>query len=141
MYLLIQPVDDHDWEVLDEQVTAIAKAVQVPFVFVAFLVKDWNQELSPWDSPAVFGGSDFGHGAAETLHFVETVLLPAVRLRYHSCYFRRILPGSFLFFMVCLADADFLGYCCSVAVGLVSPLAGLCQEAAATDTGDILELG
>lgn len=83
VYLLIQPVDDHDWEVLDEQVTAIAKAVQVPFVFVAFLVKDWNQELSPWDSPAVFGGSDFGHGAAETLHFVETVLLPAVRLRYH----------------------------------------------------------
>lgn len=80
VYLLIQPVDDHDWEVLDEQVTAIAKAVQVPFVFVAFLVKDWNQELSPWDSPAVFGGSDFGHGAAETLHFVETVLLPAVRL-------------------------------------------------------------
>lgn len=83
VYLLIQPVDDHDWEVLDEQVTAIAKAVQVPFVFVAFLVKDWNQELSPWDSPAVFGCSDFGHGAAETLHFVETVLLPAVRLRYH----------------------------------------------------------
>ena len=27
VYLLIQPVDDHDWEVLDEQVTAIAKAV------------------------------------------------------------------------------------------------------------------
>ena len=82
-YVLVQPVDDHDLEVLDEQVTAIAKAAPVPFVFVAFPVTDWNRELSPWDSPAVFGPSDFGHGAAETLHFVETVLLPAVCLRYH----------------------------------------------------------
>lgn len=70
VYLLVQPVDDHDWEVLDEQVTAIAKAVPVPFVFVAFPVTDWNRELSPWDSPAIFGPSDFGHGAAETLGFI-----------------------------------------------------------------------
>ena len=43
--------------------------------------------------------------------------------------------------MVCLADADFLGYCCRVAVNLVSPLAGLCQSAAAADPGRILEPG
>lgn len=35
-YVLVQPVDDHDLEVLDEQVTAIAKAVPVPFVFCGF---------------------------------------------------------------------------------------------------------
>ena len=82
-YVLVQPVDDHDLEVLDEQVTAIAKAVPVPFVFVAFPVTDWNRELSPWDSPAVFGPSDFGHGAVETLGFIEKVLLSAVCLRCH----------------------------------------------------------
>lgn len=82
-YVLVQPVDGHDLEVLDEQVTAIAKVVPVPFVFVAFPVTDWNRELSPWDSPAVFGPSDFGHGAVETLGFIEKVLLPAVCLRCH----------------------------------------------------------
>lgn len=83
MYILVQPVDDHDREVLDEQVRAIAGASPSPFGFVAFPVTDWNEELSPWDSPAVFGPDDFGHGAAETLHFVENELLPAVRTQFH----------------------------------------------------------
>lgn len=83
VYILVQPVDDHDREVLDEQVTAIADASPYPFVFVAFPVTDWNRELSPWDGPAVFGPDDFGHGAAETLHFVEQELLPAVRTQFH----------------------------------------------------------
>ena len=83
VYILVQPVDDHDREVLDEQVRAIAGASPSPFGFVAFPVTDWNEELSPWDSPAVFGPHDFGHGAAETLHFVENELLPAVRTQFH----------------------------------------------------------
>lgn len=83
VYILVQPVDDHDREVLDEQVRAIAGASPSPFGFVAFPVTDWNEELSPWDSPAVFGPDDFGHGAAETLHFVENELLPAVRTQFH----------------------------------------------------------
>lgn len=83
MYILVQPVDDHDREVLDEQVRDIAGASPSPFGFVAFPVTDWNEELSPWDSPAVFGPDDFGHGAAETLHFVEKELLPAVRIQFH----------------------------------------------------------
>ena len=82
-YILVQPVDDHDREVLDEQVTSIAGASPSPFVFVAFPVTDWNEELSPWDNPAVFGPDDFGHGAAGTLHFVEKELLPAVRIQFH----------------------------------------------------------
>ena len=83
VYILVQPVDDHDREVLDEQVRAIAGASPSPFGFVAFPVTDWNEELSPWDSPAVFDPDDFGHGAAETLHFVENELLPAVRTQFH----------------------------------------------------------
>ncbi len=83
VYILVQLVDDHDREVLDEQVRAIAGASPSPFGFVAFPVTDWNEELSPWDSPAVFGPDDFGHGAAETLYFVENELLPAVRTQFH----------------------------------------------------------
>lgn len=82
-YIMVQPVDDHDREGLDEQVSIMAGSISVPCIFIAFPVLQWNWELSPWDSPAVFGKADFGHGAPETLHFIETDLLPAVRTRYN----------------------------------------------------------
>ena len=32
-----------------------------------FKAENWNRDLSPWPSPAVFGKEDFGSGAADTL--------------------------------------------------------------------------
>ena len=34
---------------------------------IAVKVDDWNLDLSPWRSPAVFGKEDFGGGAASLL--------------------------------------------------------------------------
>ena len=34
---------------------------------IAVKVDDWNLDLSPWRSPAVFGKEDFGDGAASLL--------------------------------------------------------------------------
>ncbi len=34
-------------------------------------VKNWNQELSPWEAPAVFGGEAFGDGAEEYLQYLK----------------------------------------------------------------------
>lgn len=76
-YLLIQPVDEPDKEVLDKEVQAIADAVEVPFSLLAFSVAVPYEELSPWDAPPVFGNSAFGHGAGETLTFIEEKLVPA----------------------------------------------------------------
>ena len=46
---------------------------------VAFMIKDWNQELTPWPAPPVFGKIPFGRGAIDTLEFVINQLLPVVQ--------------------------------------------------------------
>lgn len=85
-HLLIQPVDEHDLEVLDQEVLAlqasfgrsdtIGKQTNTPFSLIALLIEDWNQELTPWPAPAVFGKIPFGDGASNTLAFITERLLP-----------------------------------------------------------------
>ena len=78
-HLLIQPIDEHDLEVLDQEVEAIKELSDEPFSLVAFLIKDWNQELTPWVAPPVFGKTPFGDGAEKTLEFITSQLLPEVQ--------------------------------------------------------------
>ena len=78
-HLLIQPIDEHDLEVLDQEVEAIKELSDEPFSLVAFLIKDWNQELTPWGASPVFGKTPFGDGAEKTLEFVTSHLLPEVQ--------------------------------------------------------------
>ena len=78
-YLLIQPIDEHDLEVLDQEIEAIKELSDKPFSLVAFMIKDWNQELTPWTAPHVFGKTPFGDGAEKTLEFITSQLLPEVQ--------------------------------------------------------------
>ena len=78
-HLLIQPTDEHDLELLDQEIEAIKKMSDKPFSLVAFMIKDWNQELTPWAAPAVFGKVPFGSGAEKTLEFITSRLLPEVQ--------------------------------------------------------------
>ena len=78
-YLLIQPIDEHDLEVLDQEVEAIKELSDKPFSLVAFMIKEWNQELTPWTAPPVFGKVPFGSGAEKTLEFITSQLLPEVQ--------------------------------------------------------------
>ena len=78
-HLLIQPIDEHDLEVLDQEVEAIKELSDKPFSLVAFMIKDWNQELTPWVAPPVFGKTPFGDGAEKTLEFITSQLLPEVQ--------------------------------------------------------------
>ena len=81
-YILLQPVNDHEMENLDRQVSLIQAEVSEPFIFVAFLVEKWNQELSPWNAPPVLGADGFGDGAGETLRFIREKILPFVTEQY-----------------------------------------------------------
>lgn len=75
--LLIQPVDDHDIEVLDSEVEAVRKlAGGAGFTLATFKVDDWNADLSPWPAPPVFGSEGFAGGAEATLKYVTDKLLP-----------------------------------------------------------------
>ena len=75
-YLLIQPIDEHDLEVLDNEVATIESLTNKFFTLVAFEIKDWQSELTPWTSPAVFGKVPFGEGASATLSFIKDTLIP-----------------------------------------------------------------
>ena len=66
-HVLVQMVDDHDLAVIENEVEAIRQNADKDFLLLAVPVKDWNQDLSPWRAPAVFGNNDFGDGAQNTL--------------------------------------------------------------------------
>lgn len=75
--LLIQMVDDHDLEMIENE-TAFIRGLtgEQSFCLKAVKVRSWNYDLSPWTAPAVFGNEDFGDGAAETLHFLKDTVIP-----------------------------------------------------------------
>ena len=75
-YLLVQPIDEHDLEVLDNEVAVIQSLTNKSFTLVAFEIKDWQRELTPWTAPAVFGKNPFGDGAVATLSFIKDILIP-----------------------------------------------------------------
>ena len=75
---LIQAVDAHDLELLSREAELISElSPHSPFTLAAFLIEDWNAELSPWEAPPVFGSEPFGSGAAQTLSFITGHLIPA----------------------------------------------------------------
>lgn len=82
-YLLIQPVDEHDIEVLDNEVAEIQINKEKPFSLIAFKIEDWNYELSPWEAPPAFGNKTFGSGAKDTLEFIESRLIPTVKEKFN----------------------------------------------------------
>ncbi len=65
--VLIQPVDDHDLEGIENEFAAITNKCDKQFRLIAVKIGDWNNDLSPWEAPAVFGKENFGSGASETL--------------------------------------------------------------------------
>ena len=74
--LLLQMIDAHDAEFMEQEVSHIRELTGgQAFCLRAVRVKSWNQDLSPWPAPAVFGNEDFGDGAAETLRFLRDEVL------------------------------------------------------------------
>ncbi len=65
--VLIQPVDDHDHSMIENEIAEIRKRTDKDFLLATFKIKEWNHELSPWEAPAVFGNESFGNGAKDTL--------------------------------------------------------------------------
>lgn len=93
---LIQAVDAHDLELLSRETELIGElSPQSKFTLAAFLIDDWNNELSPWKAPAVFGNESFGSGAAQTLSFVTDCLLLKIDSLYPSSGRKRFYLGGY----------------------------------------------
>ena len=65
--VLLQPVGDHDLPAIENEIREIKRLTAQPFRLIAVKVERWNDDLSPWCAPAVFGHEDFGDGAAALL--------------------------------------------------------------------------
>lgn len=79
-FVLLQPIDARD--TLSQEMPLLAAQTTRSFLHVAFPVEAWNVDLSPWDAPPVFGREAFGHGAADTLDWLRSRLMPEVRAKY-----------------------------------------------------------
>ena len=76
--LLVQMVDEHDLEEIENEVKHIKKlSGDRKFCLKAVKVKSWNRDLSPGSAPAVFGKEDFGKDAPETLRYLQEKVLPS----------------------------------------------------------------
>jgi hypothetical protein len=53
-YLLLQMTGEHELQSMESEVAAIAQSAH-HFLFAAVPVESWNDALSPWESPAVWG--------------------------------------------------------------------------------------
>ncbi len=75
--VLVQMVDDHDMGVIESEVSYIGElSGGQDFCLKAVKVNSWNNDLSPWPAPAVFGKEGFGDGAEKTLKYVLENIVP-----------------------------------------------------------------
>ena len=93
-YLLLQMTDEHELQRMDSEVTAIAQSAQ-HFLFAAIPVESWNDALSPWKSPAVWGKQGFGGKAGDTLHFLIERGIPTLKQQFHLPENIKIILGGY----------------------------------------------
>lgn len=99
--VLIQPVGDHDVHDIENEVSEIKKRTSLEFQMVAVKVDSWNQDLSPWRAPAVFGNEDFGEGASTLLAQILELCKDESKTYYLGGY---SLAGLFALWASCQTD-------------------------------------
>ena len=69
--VLIQPIDRLDAASAEKEYDMIRKMTDRNFMLRTYAVDSWNDDLSPWEAPAVFGNEGFAGKAEETLREIE----------------------------------------------------------------------
>ena len=80
-YLLLQMVDEHDLAGMEREVEAIHRQTTQPFLLAAVQAENWNDDLSPWPAPPVWGKQGFGGRAGDTLAWLAQAV-PSIRRQY-----------------------------------------------------------
>ena len=94
-YLLLQMTGEHELQSMDNEVAAIAQGAAHPFLFAAVAVESWNDELSPWEAPAVWGKQGFGGNAADTLRFLTEQVVPTLKQQFSLPENVKIILGGY----------------------------------------------
>ena len=105
----LQPVDDHDLADMGAETDALrALCPGADWCIAAVPVGEWNQDLTPWSAPPVFGKTPFGDGAPRTLKRLLEEVIPALEAehpaqrRYAVCGYS--LAGLFALWAGCETD-------------------------------------
>ena len=93
-YLLLQMTGEHELQSMEGEVAAIAQSAH-HFLFAAIPVKSWNDELSPWEAPAVWGKESFGCNAADTLRFLTEQVVPTLKRQFYLPENIKIILGGY----------------------------------------------
>ena len=93
-YLLLQMTGEHELQSMDNEVAAIAQSSR-NFLLATVPVKNWNDELSPWEAPAVWGKESFGGNAADTLRFLTEQVIPTLKQQFALPENVRIILGGY----------------------------------------------
>ena len=127
-YLLLQMVDEHDLAGMEREVEAIHRQTTQPFLLAAVQAENWNDDLSPWPAPPVWGEAGLwrqgrGYACMAGAGCAEHPSAVFYKGRLQSC-FGRLLAGR----AVCIVGSN--AERCAVwrsrrfAVRVVSRLAG-----------------
>ena len=74
--VLIQLVGEHDLPFMEQEIREIKTLTDnADFDMIAVKVDDWNNDLSPWAAPPVFGKEPFGDGAKATLDYLQREII------------------------------------------------------------------
>ena len=93
-YLLLQMTGEHELQSMDGEVAAIAQSAH-HFLFAAIPVESWNDALSPWEAPAVWGKQGFGGNAMDTLRFLTEQVIPTLKQQFHLPENVKIILGGY----------------------------------------------
>ena len=93
-YLLLQMTGEHELQSMDHEVAAIAQSNR-KYLFAAIPAESWNDALSPWKSPAVWGKESFGGNAAGTLRFLTEQAIPTLKQQFALPENVRIILGGY----------------------------------------------
>ena len=93
-YLLLQMTGEHELQSMESEVAAIAQSAH-HFLFAAIPVESWNDALSPWEAPAVWGKQGFGGKAADTLRFLTEQVMPTLKQQFDLPENVKIILGGY----------------------------------------------
>lgn len=93
-YLLLQMTGELELQSMDNEVDAIAQSSR-KYLFAAIPVESWNDALSPWEAPAVWGKQGFGGKAADTLRFLTEQVIPTLKQQFHLPENVKIILGGY----------------------------------------------
>ena len=85
---------EHELQSMDYEVATIEQSSR-NFLFAAIPVESWNDALSPWEAPAVWGKQGFSGKAGDALRFLTEQVMPTLKQQFELSENVKIILGGY----------------------------------------------